>query len=167
MLEVYKGLSSAGKLLPIILYAKNWISMKVPMEIDLRRASFTLYQFRETMYFAGDGGLGSGVGRSSGPVTPFKIIARVSVARDNCDWDKAAIFSRSCFLVGLSLSPSDSSFILLISRETCTANISGKLCHNDEHLQAARARGQLTKKRKWKTLRPQYCSAPGCHVCTL
>jgi len=141
--------------------------MKMPVGIDLRRASFTLCQFRKSIDFAKKGGLGSGIDRSSGPITPFQIIARTSVARSNCGWDRVAIFSRSCFLVGPSLPSFDSSFILLMSRETCTTNISGKLCRNSKHPQVARAKEQLTKRRKWKTLRSRYCSVPGCHVCAL
>jgi len=48
--------------------------------------------------------------------------------------------------MGVSLSPFNSSFILLTSRETCTASISGKLRHNSENLQAARAGGDLRKR---------------------
>jgi len=47
--------------------------------------------------------------------------------------------------MGVSLSPIDSSFILLTSCETCTASISGKLRHNSENLQASRARDDLRK----------------------
>ena len=137
----------------------------MPVGIDLRRASFTLCQFRKRVGSTKKAGLGSGISRSNGPITPFQIIARMSAARGSCDWDRAAIFSRSCFLMGLSLSPPDSSFILLTSRETCITNISGKLCHNSECSQMVRARW-LTKRRKWRILRPQYCSAPGCHGCT-
>ena len=114
--------------------------MKVPVRIDLRRASFTLCQFEENVGFTKRVGFGSGVRRSSSPITPFQIIARASVARGNRDWDRAAIVSWSCFLMGVSLSPLNSSFIMQTSRETCTASISGKLCHNSEHLQVARER---------------------------
>ena len=87
MLEVYKGLGSTGKLLLSALYAKSWTSMKVPVGIDLRRASFILYQTEKRIIFVENGGLGSGfgVGRSSGPITPFQIIVRASAARGNRD----------------------------------------------------------------------------------
>ena len=137
--------------------------MKVPVGIDLRRASFTLCQFREKVGFTKRTGFGSGVRRSSGPIIPFQIIARASVARGNRDWDRAAIVSRSCFLMGVSLSPLNSSFIMQTSRKTCTASISGKLRHNSEHLQVAREKGRLTKRRKWRIPRTQYRSAPGFH----
>ena len=139
MLDAYKGLGSTGKLLPTVLYAKNWTSMKVPVGIDLRKASFTLYQFTKGAGFVKPGKLGSSVGRSSGPTIPFKIKASASVARGNCDWDNAAIFSRNCFLMVLLVSSCDSSNFLT-SRETCTTNISGKLRHRGEHLRVARAR---------------------------
>ena len=45
ILDVYKGFGSTGRSLPMELYAKNRTSMKVPVEIDLRRASVTLCQF--------------------------------------------------------------------------------------------------------------------------
>ena len=162
MLDVYKGLGSTGMSLQIALYAKNCRSMKVPVGIDLRRASFILCQFKKKVGFTMEGGLGSGICRSSGPNTPCQVMVRASVARNNCDWDKEAIFSRSCFLVGLSLPPFDSSFILLTSSETCITNISGKLCHNGENLQAIRTIGWLTRRRRWKTPRTQYRSEPGC-----
>ena len=135
MLEVYKGVGSTGRPLLNVLYAKNWTSTKVPVGIDLSRASFTLCQFEKRVVFAKKLSLGFGTGRSCGFITPLQIIARASVARGSCDWVKAAIFSRSCFLMMLSVSPPDSSFILLTSRETCAANISGKLCQESEHLQ--------------------------------
>ena len=97
------------------------------MEIDLRRASFTLYRLGNVGIFAGKVGLASDVGRSSGPVTPFQIMKRASAARANRDGDKVAIFSRTCLLVALPVPPLDSSFILLTSRETCAICISGKL----------------------------------------
>ena len=137
MLDAYKGLGSTGRSLQIALDAKNCMSMKVPVEIDLSRASFTLCQFNKKVSPTEEGDFGFSVGISNGPITPFQIIARASAARGNFDWDKAAIFSRSCFLVGLSLPPSDSSFIFITSRETCTTNISGKLCHKNKHLQVA------------------------------
>ena len=167
MLDVYKGFGFTGKSLLIALYAKNWTSMKVPVEIDLRRASFTLCQFNGKVSFRMEGGFGSGVGKSNGPITPFQIIASALAARGNFDWDKAAIFSRSCFLMGGSLSPPDSSFIIQTSRETCTTSISGKLCHNSEHLHVARARERLTRRRKWRIPRPRYYSGPGYHGYTL
>ena len=79
--------------------------------------------------------LGSKAGTSSGPTIPFHIIARVSVACVNCDRDKTAIFSRGSFLVVLSVPPPDSSFILLTSRETCIADISGKLCYKSRYFE--------------------------------
>jgi len=61
--------------------------MKVPVGIDLRRASFTLYQAEKRIIFFKQVGFGSGfgVGRSSGPITPFQIIVRASAARGNRD----------------------------------------------------------------------------------
>jgi len=78
--------------------------MKVPVGIDLRSASFTLGQFGKrrascalcqfrTKGLGEKVDLGPGAGRSVGPVTPSQIIARVSVAHADCDWDRAAIFS--------------------------------------------------------------------------
>ena len=110
--------------------------MKVPVEIDLRRASFTLFQFRNGAGL--EDGFGSKVGRSSGPTIPSHIIARVSVACSNCDRDRPAIFSRSSFFVALSVLPFDSSLILLTSRETCITDISGKLCDKSEQLRIVR-----------------------------
>ena len=107
----------------------------MPVEIDLRRASFTLSQFRQGTGFGEGDGCGFKVGRSSGPTIPFHIIARVSAARVNCDRDRPAIFSRSSLLVVLSVLPPDSSLILPTSRETCTTDISGKLCNKSEYLQ--------------------------------
>jgi len=152
MLDVYKGLGSTGRSLQVALYAKNCRSMKVPVGIDLRRASFTLCQLKKEVGFTMEGGLGFGIGRSSGPITPCQVIVRASVARNNCGWDKEAIFSRSCFLVGLSSPHSDSSFIFLTSSETCTTNISGKLCHNGEHLQVIGTRNDLREGESGKRL---------------
>ena len=59
MLDVNKGLGSTEKSLPIALYAKNCTSMKVPVEIDLRRASFTLCQFNKKVSPTEEGGFGS------------------------------------------------------------------------------------------------------------
>ena len=148
MLEVKKGFRSSGKLLLIALYAQNWTSIKVPVEIDLRRASFTLLRFenRENIILfhlegiVGSSGLNSGVGRSSGPITPFQIMARASVARANCGWDKSVILSRSCLLVPLSAFPVDSSFSFFTSCETWIDSISGKLRCENERLCAVRAR---------------------------
>ena len=114
--------------------------MKVPVGIDLRRASFTLCQFRKGSGFGRGDGSSSKAGTSSSPSMSFHIIASVSAARVNCDRDKAAIFSRSSFFVALSVPPPDSCLILLTSRETCISNISGKLCHEIEHLWVFRAR---------------------------
>ena len=111
------------------------------MKNVVKKVSFTI-----------EGGLGSGIGRSSGPITPCQVIVGALAARNNCSWDKKAIFSRSCFLVGLSLPPSDSSFIPPTSSETCTTNISGKLCHNSEHLQVIRTGGDLREGESGKRL---------------
>jgi len=59
--------------------------MKVPVEIDLRRASLILCQFGERIGVVEKVNLGSGTSRSNGPVTPFQIIARASVACVNRD----------------------------------------------------------------------------------
>jgi len=67
--------------------------MKVPVGIDLRRASFTRCQFGKRVDDTRKANLGPVVGGSEGSFTPFQIIARASVARANCDWDKAAILS--------------------------------------------------------------------------
>jgi len=80
MLDVYKGLRSTGVSLSIALYAKNCTSMKVPVEIDLRRASFTLSQFKKKVGCTKGGDLESGICKSRDPITPFQIIARTSVA---------------------------------------------------------------------------------------
>ena len=121
--------------------------MKVPVEIDLRRASFTRSQLETMGYILfhfeskiNPLRLTSGMGESSGPMTLLQIIARASVARASCDWDKRAILSRSCLLVSLSVSPADSSFILLTSRETCTDSISGKLRRENERSRTVQAR---------------------------
>ena len=107
--------------------------MKAPVEIEVRRASFTLSQFREGAGLGKEDSLGSRAGASNGPIIPFHIIARVSVTRVNCDRDRPAIFFRSSFLVVLSVLPPNSSLILPTSRETCTADISGKLCDKIQH----------------------------------
>lgn len=112
--------------------------MKVPVEIDFRRASFTLCQFEvkgnmKLCHFENWVGIaeevdfGAFAGSPCDPTTPSQIMARASAARGNWDWDKEAIFSRSCLLVTLSAPSVDSSFILLTSRETCNESISGKL----------------------------------------
>ena len=136
--------------------------MKVPVRTDLRRASFTLFQWEDRGYITqchirggvnfvqGTGLLGSGEGRfrSNSPVTPSQIMARASVARANCDWDKAAIFSRSCLLVPLSAPLVDSSFILLTSLATCTDNISGKLFCENERFEVARGMVDVAHERE-------------------
>jgi len=109
--------------------------MKVPVGIDLRRASFTLSQFRKIVDSTRKEIWGFGVGGSSGSITPFQIMARASVTRGNCDWDKAEILSKNRSLMGVSLSSHDSSFISITSCGTCATNISGKLCRNSERLQ--------------------------------
>ena len=148
MLEVKKGFRSSGKLLLIALYAQNWTSIKVPVDIDLRRASFTLLRFenRENIILfhlegiVGSSGLNSGVGKSSGPITPLQIMARASVARASCGWDKSVILSRSCLLVSLSAFPDVSSFSFFTSCETWVDSISGKLRRENERLWAIQAR---------------------------
>ena len=162
MNDVYKGLRSTGRPLLIELHAKNWILIKIPMEIDLRRASSTLCQFRKGRGPVGVDNFCFKVGTSNGPIIPFHNIARVSVARANRDCGKAEIFSCSSFVVALSVSPSDSSFILLTSRETCITDISGKLYHITESLQVIGTRRQPTRKRKWKTPRLRCHSLSGC-----
>ena len=141
MLEVYKGLGSTGSPSLIAFCAKNWTSMKAPVEIELRRASFTLSQLGKGAGLGEEDLLGSKAGTSSGPTIPFHIMARVSATRVNCDRDKPAIFFRSSFLVALSVLAPDSSLILPTSRETCTADISGKLCNKSEHLRIVRTSG--------------------------
>ena len=115
--------------------------MKVPAEIDLRRASFTLSQFKKGRGFGRGDSFGSKVGRSSGPTIPSHIMAKASVARSNCDRGSPAIFSRSSFLVTLSAPPPDSSLIFPTSREICTADISGKLWDKSEYLRVVGASG--------------------------
>ena len=129
--------------------------MKVPVEIDLRRASFTLSQLEKMGYiirfhFGGKMNpvcLTSSTGGSNGPMTPLQIMARASVARASCGWDKRAILPRSCLRVSLSAPPADSSFILLTSRETCTDSISGKLNHRRKRSCAARPRATYQKEK--------------------
>jgi hypothetical protein len=114
--------------------------MKIPVGIDLRRASCTLCQFRDGVDFGGEVDSGSGRGGSNGPTTPFQIMARASTARVICNWDKAAIFCRSWLFVLLSVSSVNSSLILLTSCETCVDNISGNLRCDDEHPLTIQAR---------------------------
>ena len=121
--------------------------MKVPVGIDLSRASFALCQLNKKVSFTMEGSFGSGVGKSNGPITPFKIISSASTARGNCDWDKAAIFSKNRSLIGVSSFSHDSSFILITSCGTCATNISGKLCRNNERLQLVK-RGVTYEKEK-------------------
>jgi hypothetical protein len=117
--------------------------MNVPVEIDLRRASFTLCQFevRGNMKLCHFGNwvdpaeevdFSPVAGRPCDSITPSQIIARASAACANCGWDKEVIFSRSCLLTTLSEPSVDSSFILLTSCETCAESISGKLCCKNE-----------------------------------
>jgi hypothetical protein len=134
--------------------------MKIPVEIDLMRASSTLRQFREGAGFGREGGLGSKAGTSSGPTMLFHIMARVSATRVNCDRDKPAIFSRSSFLVVLSVPPFDSSLILPTSRETCTADISGKLGDESEHLWIVR----VSNSQKGETGKHLIHDITVCHV---
>jgi hypothetical protein len=108
--------------------------MKVPVYIDLRRASFTRSQFGNRVNVARGVRLGSIAGGPSVPVAPLQIMSRASVARANCDLDSAAILSRSCLIVALSVPPIDSTFIVSTSRETCTDSISGKLCCESERV---------------------------------
>jgi len=91
------------------------------------RASLTLGQYGGRVGTAEEANLGSDASGSGGPIKPFQIMARASVARVSCDGDKVATLSRSCFRVALLVPPADSSFILQTSRETCTERISGKL----------------------------------------
>ena len=129
--------------------------MKVPVEIDLRRASFTLSQFEKMGYiilFHFEGNINpfrsaSGTGGSSGPITPFQIMARAFVARASWGWDKRVILSRNCLRVSLSAPPADSSFIFLTSCETCTDSISGKLNHKRKRSCAARPRATYQKEK--------------------
>ena len=150
--------------------------MKAPVEIDLRRASFilcppegrgsiSLSSFENGAHFPEEVGVDPDVGRPSGPTNPSQIMARASAARANRNWDKSAIFSRSCLLVTLPEPSLDSSFILLTSRETCSDSISGKLRGYNYHLRIARARKQLTRERNWKILRSRYRNTPGFRRC--
>ena len=110
------------------------MSMKTPVEIDLRIASFTLFQFgnREELVESVDAGLGTD--RSSCSIMPLQIMTRASLARVNCDWEEEAILSRSLCIVSLPESPFASSLIVLTSFETWTGSISGKLRHENECL---------------------------------
>ena len=101
-----------------VLYAWNRRSIKVPVEIDLSRASSTLGKFATGAKFAGVLDLDFGGGESEGSVAPLQIIARASAARSSCGWDNDAILSRSCLLVLQSELPFDSFFALLTSCET-------------------------------------------------
>jgi hypothetical protein len=123
--------------------------MNVPVEIDFRRASFTLCQFEvrgnmklchfvKLCHFeigldpADEVNFSPVTGISGNRITPSQIMVRASAARGNRDWDKEAIFSCSSLLTTLSEPSFDSSLISLISRETCTESISGKLCCKNE-----------------------------------
>ena len=108
--------------------------MKVPVDIDLRRASSTLCQFGSGAKFTEKVDGCFGTERSRCPAIPSQIMERTSAARANCDLDKDAILSRSCLLVSLSAPSVDSPFILLTSCETNTGSISEKLCHENETL---------------------------------
>lgn len=107
--------------------------MKVPVWIDLRRASFTLCQCGKKRGIV-EVSLGSALGGFSRPFTPTKTAQRASIARANLGGGKAAIFSRSRFLVVLSVYPFDSSSNSQTSRGTCIDNVSGKLGCKDEPL---------------------------------
>ena len=105
--------------------------MKVPVEIDLRIASFTLFQFGNREEFAGSVDAGLGNDKSSCSNMPLQIMTRASLARVNCDWEEEAILSRSLFIVSLPLSPFASSLIVPTSFETWSGSISGKLRHEN------------------------------------
>ena len=92
--------------------------MKVPVDIDLSRASSTLCKLATKVGLAKRLGSGFCAGESNGPAVPVQIMERASIACANCDGDKEAILSRSCLIVLLSVSPVDSCFILLTSCET-------------------------------------------------
>ena len=115
--------------------------MKVPVDIDLRRASSTLCQFGSGAKFTEKVDGCFGTERSRCPAIPSQIMERTSAARANCDLDKEAILSRSCLLVSLSAPSVDSPFILLTSCETNTGSISEKLCHENETLGIVQIRG--------------------------
>src|ERR1700753_971958 len=103
------------------------MSMKTPVETDLRIASFTLFQLgnREELAESVDAGLGTD--RSSCSIMPLQIMTRASLARVNCDWDEEAILSKSLFIVSLPVPPFASSLIVQTSFETWRGSISGKL----------------------------------------
>ena len=106
--------------------------MKVPVEIDLRKASFTRHQLGGKMDVTEGVNLaGCAAGGFRGPITKLQIIERASAARLSCGWDKDAIFSWRRFLVTPSLRDSDSSLILVTRIETWVDIISGKLHHKN------------------------------------
>ena len=131
MLEINNGFGSKGKPLQILLKALNWASMKIPVVIDLRKASFTRRQFGKKVNITEGAGSGCTAGGFRGPFAQLQIIASASVARATCGWDKDAIFSRSRCLVAPSAHHSDSSFILETRVETWIDSISGKLHHDN------------------------------------
>lgn len=108
--------------------------MKIPVWIDLRSASSTLYQFGGIGMFVEDANVGLGAVESSGPVAPLQIETRTSLKREKSDWDKEAIFCRSNLVVSPSALPTDSSLIFLTSREICNDRISGNLSYENERL---------------------------------
>lgn len=59
--------------------------MKVPVEIDLRMASFTLCQFGGGVKFAGRVDMGLAAGRSRRPAIPSQIRERAFFTRGNCN----------------------------------------------------------------------------------
>ena len=64
--------------------------MKIPVGIDLGKASRMAGHFAGMAGRAGRSGSGSGFGavKSEGPIVPFQIIARASFARSSCGLER-------------------------------------------------------------------------------